>query len=106
MDWRDCYTAMIESRVLFDPEFNRFTWPPDGLAFFNCEEGLTVSDVIGAANWVVSYPGDLILQRTTLGAFFEYDTPVIGATPSIWIGWVAVLLVVAGLVDLFKVNKY
>lgn len=91
MNWKDCYKALIEGREYFDEGFTRFDAPPGGLGFFNCEEGLTISDFGGAVAWAFTYPGDWLLTNSALGRFLEYEPPIIGATASSVLMWFIIL---------------
>ena len=89
MDWKEC-VRWRESFGIHD----RFTWPSNGLSGFNCEEGVTVSDLTGGFMWTLTYPGDWILSQGPVARFFEMSHPVVGTTASFVFG--ALLVICAG----------
>lgn len=94
MNWKDC-----ASRLEQYYEGWRFVWPPEGWSQFDCEQGLTISDVWGAVSWIWTWPGDWVLSQEPLRTFFEIQgTSAIGTTASTVLGWF-IFLVVIGLLN-------
>ncbi|MFZ3583187.1 hypothetical protein ACOI1H_13585 [Loktanella sp. DJP18] len=65
---------------------SRFAWPK--YAGFNCENGLTVSDLSGGFMWMWTYPGDLIASIDPVQRFFELPPFFIGLQSSVILGFV------------------
>lgn len=57
---------------------SRFSWPQEGSGGFNCSPDFTISDLTGAAQWLWTSPGDLILTVKSLHQFFEIQGPAVG----------------------------
>ncbi|PWG16338.1 hypothetical protein DFK10_11890 [Salibaculum griseiflavum] len=94
MNWAQCAERMED----YMPGW-RLMWPSDGIEFFDCEAGLTISDVWGAISWIWTYPGDWILSQEPLRTFFEIEgQTAVGATGSTILGWL-IFLILAGLVS-------
>lgn len=95
MNWKECAALkedLAEGRPEFIADSPRFQWPSDGIAGFNCEAGVTISDIWGMISWVWTYPGDLILSFEPVGRFFEIEGPVaIGAVGSTIFTWVILI---------------
>jgi hypothetical protein len=87
MDWKECAAHMEQ----YLPGW-RFEWPPDGLEHIDCETGLTISDVWGAASWGWTWPGDWILSQEPMRTFFEIEgTSAVGAGASYFFPIVALV---------------
>jgi hypothetical protein len=82
MKWDLC----VVDRLLTKNE-SRFDRPESG--GFDCTENLTISDIWGGWQWLVSWPGDWILSQEPLRSFFELDGPIgpIGAGGSMVLGY-------------------
>lgn len=50
---------------------SRFQWPAGGWADFNCQPGISISDITGGIAWIWTYPGDWILRTPEIGNFLE-----------------------------------
>lgn len=85
ISWTDCFRIMnaLAGRTCF-------SWPQQGSGGFNCHPDFTISDVWGGFAWIVTAPGDWILNQSIIAQFFELDTPVVGHFFSWWLGRVDV----------------
>lgn len=66
MNWAQC--SELGERVL---HHSRFQWPSNGWESFNCQDGLTITDVTGGIAWLWTYPGDWILRQQPVNSFLE-----------------------------------
>jgi hypothetical protein len=95
MNWKDC--VALKERALdvgqrSSGENPRFQWPKEGVSGFNCESGVTISDIWGAISWIWTYPGDLFLSIEPVKKFFEIEGSVaIGAVGSTFLPWLILL---------------
>lgn len=97
MDWIECSEA--QETLL---NVSRFSWPKSGWYGFNCEQGLTVTDLTGGIAWLWTYPGDAILRLPQINSFLELNPLHTGGYLSAGITAVlayGALLLLAGLVD-------
>lgn len=73
---------------------SRFQWPDGGWSDFNCQPGITISDVNGGIAWLWTYPGDFILRTERVNSFFELDPLHTGgygsASITLFFAWVFV----------------
>ena len=65
---------------------SRFSWPESDSGGFNCSADFTFTDVWGGFSWIITTPGDWILNYPVVARFFELDTPVVGNMFSWWLG--------------------
>jgi len=63
--WADC------AKINEGWGHSRFVWPTDGWAGFNCEPGITISDITGGISGLWTYPGDWLLRLPKVGTFLE-----------------------------------
>lgn len=94
MNWAECSRHQEWTGIR-----DRFSWPTDGLAGFNCEPGLTISDIGGAIAWLWTFPSDLLLRVPAINAFFELDPLTTGGVWSGLLTLAAVLVVLVGVFD-------
>lgn len=78
---------------------SRFQWPAEGAGGFNCADGFTFSDITGAFFWILTYPGDFILNDSDIASFFELQLPVVGHPASYVIGILLALMVFGAIAD-------
>lgn len=89
MNWRDCVVHRETSEGR-----SRFELPASDQGGFDCEAAFTISDVSGGLMWATTWPGDWVLSQEPLRTFFEIEGPTaIGATGSIFLFWIAVLII-------------
>lgn len=97
MNWADCSKS---AEAIFAQ--SRFSWPTTGWEGFNCETGLTVTDVTGGIAWIWTYPGDAILRLPAINSFFELSPHQTGGALSgvitLAMLWVA-MIVLGGILD-------
>jgi hypothetical protein len=89
MNWIECSKV---SEGLFRQ--SRFSMPADGIAGFNCETGLSISDITGGLGWLSTYLGDGVLRYPLINKFFELDPNHTGGVLS---GVITTAIVFAGL---------
>ncbi len=68
MDWVKCSKGQEVTGFK-----SRFDWPHDGFAGFNCESGVTISDIGGALSWLWTFPSDWVLRIPAVAEFLELD---------------------------------
>jgi hypothetical protein len=68
MNWAEC-TKATES--IF--EHSRFSPPIEGVAGFDCQPGVTLSDLTGGIAWAWTYPGDAVLRFPEINRFMELE---------------------------------
>lgn len=91
MNWAECSRHQEWTGIR-----NRFSWPSDGLAGFNCEAGTTVSDIWGAVAWLWTYPGDWLLRLPSVNKFLELEPLHTGGWASglvPLVAWVVIIVV-------------
>jgi hypothetical protein len=95
MNWKECAALKersLEVRPKFLSESPRFQWPTEGISGFNCESGVTISDIWGVISWVWTYPGDIMLSIEPAKKFFEIEgTVAIGAVGSTILSWLLMI---------------
>lgn len=81
LPWTECFRVMnaLAGRT-------RFSWPQPDSGGFNCHPDFTITDIWGGFAWILTAPGDWILNRPFIARFFELDTPVVGHLFSWWLG--------------------
>lgn len=81
MNWIEC------SKLTEAFGQSRFSWPEAGWEGFNCETGLTISDITGGISWIGTYPGDALLRMPQINAFFELPPDQTGGYISAGLGF-------------------
>ncbi|OWJ78725.1 hypothetical protein [Haematobacter genomosp. 1] len=89
MNWIECSQAT--ERIY---GHSRFSWPVTGWEGFNCEDGITISDLTGGIAWLWTLPGDAILRYPPINEFLEMDANHTGGFLS---GFITMALVWAAL---------
>lgn len=77
MNWQECIESLEPYGIR-----SRFEWPAEGLAGFNCQDGVTISDAWGLIAWLWTWPSDWLLRLPSVNAFFELDPLHTGGTAS------------------------
>lgn len=91
MNWVEC------SKFRESLGESRFSWPANGWADFNCQEGVTLSDVTGGLRWLWTYPGDWLLRLPGLNRFFELESDYTGGfAGALIIVWLVIGIAFAG----------
>lgn len=96
MNWITCSKT---SEGLFQQ--SRFSLPRDGVAGFNCDSGLSISDITGGIAWLVTYMGDAVLRNPYINKFLELEPNHTGGFLSGFISLVIVfgVLLVFGIIE-------
>lgn len=73
MQWAECAKT---SETAFGQ--SRFAWPESGWSGFNCEPGLSISDITGGIAWLWTYPADYLLRLPAVASFLELEPNHVG----------------------------
>lgn len=97
MNWKEC--------VRFDEMYgirSRFEWPVgEGKSGFDCNDAFTFNDISGALNWIITWPGDYILNSAAARSFFEMGPEQVVGNP--WSAVLGILLLIGALLIVLSV---
>ena len=73
MNWTEC----VKYKEAYNLEY-RFEWPSSELGLgFDCNQALTFNDFWGGLVWIWTWPGDYVLNLTSVKSFFEMQSDTV-----------------------------